>query len=112
MSVIAIINAKGGVGKTTITSNLAECFCSYGHSVLAIDADTQGSLKSWYSIGKDKSFEIIAMDTPKMFDRMPSFIKSYDFTIIDCSPRIESLMGKVIKNIDIAVIPILPCGYD
>ena len=39
-------NQKGGVGKTTLSANLAACFAERGERVLAIDLDYQGSLTS------------------------------------------------------------------
>jgi len=41
---IAVINGKGGVGKTSVTANLAGLYAAAGYRVLAIDLDPQGNL--------------------------------------------------------------------
>jgi hypothetical protein len=46
MKIIAIANQKGGVGKTTITRELAACCALRGFQTLAIDCDPQGNLTS------------------------------------------------------------------
>ncbi|MDH5474385.1 MAG: ParA family protein [Cyclobacteriaceae bacterium] len=49
LKVVAIVNQKGGTGKTTTTVNLGSAFASNGHRVLLIDLDPQGNLT--YSLG-------------------------------------------------------------
>jgi chromosome partitioning protein len=46
MSIIAVNNQKGGVGKTTITFNLSKGLAERGYKVLAVDNDPQGNLTS------------------------------------------------------------------
>ncbi len=47
---IALINQKGGVGKTTITTNLGHALSLAGHRVTVIDLDPQGQLASNYGL--------------------------------------------------------------
>ncbi len=46
MIVIAVANQKGGVGKTTVTRELAACCALRGYQTLAVDCDPQGNLTS------------------------------------------------------------------
>lgn len=50
MPVIVIANPKGGVGKSTISTNLAGYLARQGHSVMLGDIDTQQSSRSWLSL--------------------------------------------------------------
>lgn len=42
--VVAIVNGKGGVGKTTITANIGGMLAASGYRVLLVDMDPQGNL--------------------------------------------------------------------
>lgn len=56
--VIALVNQKGGVGKTTTTSNLGIGLAREGKRVLLIDADSQGSLTASLGFKNPDSLEI------------------------------------------------------
>ena len=48
--IITITNTKGGVGKTTLAANLGGFLADHGKRVLAVDADIQPTLSSYYPI--------------------------------------------------------------
>ena len=52
MAIIAVTGRKGGIGKSTITANLAAEMLAMGRSVAVLDADPQGSLVAWAGLGE------------------------------------------------------------
>ncbi len=54
--IITICSTKGGVGKTTVTANLAGLLADAGYRVLMVDADAQPTLSSYYPIDKQAKF--------------------------------------------------------
>ncbi|WP_432839166.1 ParA family protein [Dactylosporangium sp. CA-092794] len=57
MRIVAVVNNKGGVGKTTITANLGAGLAARGLQVLMIDLDPQASLtKSFFTVDESQDF--------------------------------------------------------
>ncbi len=50
MPVIVVANPKGGVGKSTLATNVAGCLAASGHSVMLGDVDRQQSSRQWLDL--------------------------------------------------------------
>ena len=66
--ILAVMNIKGGVGKTTITGNLAHALGRLGHRVLAVDMDSQCNTTSLLLPGDpprpNTLHDLLAQDAP------------------------------------------------
>jgi chromosome partitioning protein len=64
LTIIAILNQKGGVGKTTIAVTLASGFARHGYQVLLVDLDTQGNVAD--SLGIPQSDDLRRLLSPDL----------------------------------------------
>jgi chromosome partitioning protein len=63
MRSIAVINQKGGTGKTTTVGNLSAGLAMRGRRVLMIDFDPQGALSIWFDIQyREGLYDLISSD--------------------------------------------------
>lgn len=54
--IVTVCSTKGGVGKTTLTANLAGLLADAGYRVLMVDADVQPTLSTYYPIERQAKF--------------------------------------------------------
>lgn len=111
MKVIAVLNQKGGSGKTTIATTLARAFQLAGSSVVLIDSDPQGSARDWSAAHEDQPVSVVGIDRPTIERDLKSLAKT-DYAIIDGAPQAADLAVSAIKAADFVLIPVQPSPYD
>lgn len=113
MPVIAVLNQKGGVGKTTLSVNLAGALAQDGARVLFIDADRQGSALDWDAIREgERLFPVVGKPTNTIHKDLAALKRGYDWVIIDGPPRVYDVAKSAIASADLVLIPVQPSPYD
>ena len=111
--VVAVVQRKGGVGKTTVAVSIAGEIARRGMGVGLVDADPQGSSCQWAEPGRlpfdvyelslrDRSVEDWAREIRDLGE---------DYVVIDCPPD-DRQLGAAIAVATVAVIPCTPSGLD
>jgi chromosome partitioning protein len=104
------VNQKGGVGKSTLSQNVADCLCKLGQKVLLIDADKQGTSTDWASLRSDNRFSVVSMARENMALDAMKIAADYDFTLIDGPPHADTISRSCIVASDLVIVPIEPGG--
>ena len=111
MKIIAILNQKGGVGKTTLATNIATKLHLNKSKVLLIDSDPQGSARDWHAAGSSE-IPVIGIDRPTLDKDIQKIAGQFDWVVIDGAPQLTDMAISAIKCADIIVIPVQPSPYD
>ena len=111
MQVIAVLNQKGGAGKTTIATHLARALQLDGADVLLVDSDPQGSARDWAAVREDQPVPVVGIDRPTIERDLKSVARK-DFVVIDGAPQAHDLAVSAMKAADCVLIPVQPSPYD
>jgi chromosome partitioning protein len=116
--VVAVVNQKGGSGKTTLTMQLAGTLAQRGVKVLVVDADSQGTATRWSSSAPDDTpfpAAVVGLSAAgnKVHREVAKFTDDFALIMIDCPPAIESPVPQSALLIaDLALVPIIPSPPD
>lgn len=118
VTIIAVVNQKGGAGKTTLSMQLAGTVARRGLKVLVVDTDAQGTATRWAASAPDDSpfpAAVIGLSAAgsKVHREIAKFSSDYDLIVIDCPPALESPVPQSALLIaDLALVPIIPSPPD
>ncbi len=108
---LAIVNLKGGTGKTTSAVYLALGMMQHGRTLL-IDADPQGSSLSWSEGAKDFPLPVIGLPVKDLHKRVGQFARDYTHIVIDTPPGEIAIVRSALLSADAALLPIPPSLLD
>jgi chromosome partitioning protein len=109
---MAVLNGKGGVGKTTTAVNLAATLAETTR-VLLVDADPQGSASWWVErSAKGIGFDLTQETNPDLLSKLRQ-IQNYGLVVVDTPPALGSeALKTVVSTADYLVLPTPPAPMD
>lgn len=114
--IVAFLNQKGGVGKTTLALNLAALWASNGLRVTVLDADPQASALDWAQArshaGLPRAFGVVGLPRETLHHEASDLARAADHLIIDGPPRVAPLLRSALLAADLVIVPVQPSPLD
>ncbi|MDB5775146.1 MAG: cobyrinic acid a,c-diamide synthase [Herbaspirillum sp.] len=110
MPVIVVANPKGGVGKSTLSTNLAGYFAAQGLQVLLGDADRQQSSRGWLGIRPAAARPIATWEVDNDVAKPP---KGISHVVLDTPAGLHGQrLNAILKMADKVIVPLQPSIFD
>lgn len=111
MPVIVVANPKGGVGKSTLATNIAGCLAAAGHAVMLGDVDRQQSARQWLALRPPQSPAISGWDVAGNDIVKPP--KGTTHVVLDTPAGLHGKrLDAVMRIADRILIPLQPSLFD
>lgn len=116
MKIVTIACQKGGVGKSTLTTNLASAFVDAGRVTAILDMDTQGSAYEWGKIRKRNGLRApaaLSVTAVSLDERLEELAEAgFEVAIIDTKGAGDRDAAKAVRIADLVLIPVQPSSAD
>jgi chromosome partitioning protein len=113
---IAVLNQKGGVGKTTLSINLGAAAHLAGRRTLILDLDAQGSAIDWSAAREGASkldgLAVARADKALNLKRFEELTAGFDVAILDGPPRLSNITQAAAVAADVVLVPLRPGVFD
>lgn len=107
--VITLAHQKGGVGKSTLATNLRGYFAGGGYKTVLVDIDPQGSLsKLVRTFAEQQGREpehVIERDGFQSYEDLERMLEAYDIAVIDTPPYLSKELEAVFRFSNLVLVP-------
>lgn len=112
--VLSIANTKGGVGKSTLATNLAAEAAASGVKALLVDTDPQASSTVFAATRPDDNpeFRVIQMSKAILHRELPHLSDPYDLVIVDTWGQNNATFRSAVAAASLVLVPVTPSAYD
>jgi chromosome partitioning protein len=110
--VVAVVNQKGGSGKTTISTNITHALHINGYKSMLVDTDPQGTARTWSAECKEDLFPVVGLDRDNLGRELKKISNGFDWIVLDGAPQLKRMSAAAISASDIVLIPVQPSPYD
>ncbi|MBY0361184.1 MAG: ParA family protein [Phreatobacter sp.] len=113
MRTIALINQKGGVGKTTVALHLAAAFWQHGADALVLDLDPQASASEWHDARVEPLPHVESIQPARLAKLVEHAAEiGTHALILDTAPHAESTALDAARCADLVLVPCQPSIMD
>lgn len=105
MTIIAVANSKGGVGKSTASVHLAAWLYEQGHRVILADCDTQQSSSEWIKEACP-GVRAVRLDNPDhILNELPVLAQDADYVVADGPGSQTETSRALLLRANLAIVP-------
>ena len=113
MPVVAVVNSKGGVGKTTASLLLGTVLAEQGAAVSIIDADPNRHLVAWRTGSSKSPVKVVGdIEDGRLVSTIDTERRRRDLVVVDLEGTASRAVSHAISRADLVLVPLQPSAMD